>query len=290
MRPNSTEEAGAWTGLDFVRIPKGQFVMGSKDDDESAWDDEKPQHTLEIPYDYWVGRYPASNAQFGEFVRATSFETRAEREGWCWVWNMGDGRWGKVEGANWRHPLGTNSSITALEEHPVVQVCWYDVLAFCEWLNQKHINDLQQGYHFRLPSEAEWEKAARGTDGREWPWGNESDAALCNSKDGGRFRTTGVGAHSPQGDSVYGAADMSGNVWEWTLTLWGKDREKADFVYPYLGTDGRENQSAGDGFFRIIRGGSFKDNIRAVRSACRDLDPPYYSLNNLGFRVFAAPT
>lgn len=263
--------------------------MGSKDDNELAWDDEKPQHILEIPYDYWIGKYPVSNAQFGEFVRSTSFETRAEREGWCWVWNIRNGEWGKKEGANWKHPLGTNSSIAALEEHPVVQVCWYDALAFCEWLNQKHINDLQQGYHFRLPSEAEWEKAARGPDGHEWPWGNDFDAALCNSKDGGKFCTTSVGAHSPQGDSMYGVADMSGNVWEWTLTLWGKDRDKSDFVYPYRSMDGRENQKAGDGFFRIIRGGSFKDDIKGVRSACRDLDPPYYSLNNLGFRVFAAP-
>jgi hypothetical protein len=84
---------------------------------------------------------------------------------------------------SWRHPLGANSSITALAEHPVVQVCWYDAVAFCEWLNQKHSNNLPQDYHFRLPSEAEWEKAARGTDGREWPWGNEFDAARCNSKD-----------------------------------------------------------------------------------------------------------
>lgn len=287
MKPNSI--AGAWIDTDFVRIPKGQFVMGSKDDDELAWEDEKPQHTLEIPYDYWVARFPVTNAQFGEFVHSTSFETRAEREGWCWVWNVSEGQWERTAGANWRHPLGINSSIAALGQHPVVQVCWYDALAFCQWLNQKHINDLQQGYHFRLPSEAEWEKAARGTDGRKWPWGDKFDATLCNSEDGGKLGTTRVGSHSQQGDSMYGVADMSGNVWEWTLTLWGKDRENPDFVYPYLNKDGRENQRAGDGFFRIIRGGSFKDGIAGVRSACRDLDPPYYSLNNLGFRVFAAP-
>jgi formylglycine-generating enzyme required for sulfatase activity len=263
--------------------------MGSKGEDELAWDDEKPQHTPVIPYDYWIGRFLVSNAQFGEFVRSTSFETRAEREGWCWVWNTRNEQWERKEGANWKHPLGANSNITALEEHPVVQVCWYDALAFFEWLNQKHINDLPQGYRFRLPSEAEWEKAARGLDGRKWPWGNVYDSALCNSKDSGKSCTTSAGAHSPQGDSVYGVADMSGNVWEWTLTLWGKDREKPDYVYPYVGDDGRENQRAGDGFFRIIRGGSFKDDIRGVRTACRDLDPPYYSLNNLGFRVFAAP-
>jgi formylglycine-generating enzyme required for sulfatase activity len=290
MKPNSMEGSGAWTGIDLVPIPKGQFVMGSRDDNELAWEDEKPQHKLEIPYDYWIGKHPVTNAQFGEFVRSTAFETRAEGEGWGWVWDTSNGQWGKEEGANWRNPLGTNSNVAVLGTHPVVQVCWYDALAFCEWLDQNHVHHLPQGYHFRLPSEAEWEKAARGAAGYEWPWGNDFDAALCNSRDGGEFRTTRVGAHSPQGDSIHGVADMSGNVWEWTLTLWGEDREKPDYLYPYVGDDGRENKRAGDGFFRIIRGGSFKDDVRGVRCACRDLDPPYYSLNNLGFRVFAVPS
>ncbi|MGD8519212.1 MAG: SUMF1/EgtB/PvdO family nonheme iron enzyme [Anaerolineae bacterium] len=275
--------------MDFVRVPEGPFLMGSSDEDDLAWDDEKPQHTLEVPYDYWIGKLSVSNAQFGQFVHATSFETRAEQEGWCWVWNTRDGQWEKIEGASWQHPLGPSSSIAELEEHPVVQVCWHDALAFCKWCNRERANHLPQGYEFRLPSEAEWEKAARGTDGRRWPWGNDFDAALCNSKAGGKLCTTTVGTHSPQADSIYGAADMSGNVWEWTLTLWGNDRDKPDFVYPYVSKDGREDLRASDGYFRIIRGGSFKDDMRGVRSACRDLDPPFYSLNNLGFRVLVAP-
>lgn len=263
--------------------------MGSPADDELAWEDEKPQHILELSYDYWIGRFPVSNAQFGEFVRSTSFETRAEREGWGWVWNIRDEQWEKKEGANWLHPLGANSHITAFQEHPVVQVCWYDARSFCEWLTYNHIHDLLPGFHFRLPSEAEWEKAARGAEARKWPWGNHFDAALCNSKIDGYICTTPVGAYSPRGDSVYGAADMSGNVWEWTLTLWGEDRNTPTFVYPYLSTDGRQNQRASEEFYRIIRGGSFKDDNKGVRSACRDLDLPNFSLNNLGFRVFLAP-
>jgi formylglycine-generating enzyme required for sulfatase activity len=289
MKPDSMEEASAAIGVDFARIPKGPFLMGSTDDNELAWGDEMPQHTLGIPYDYWVARVPVSNAWFAEFVQATPFETRAEREGWCWVWNTSEEQWQKREGASWRQPLGAGSNIAAWEEHPVVQVCWYDALGFCAWLNREQAGALPPGYRFRLPSEAEWEKAARGTDGREWPWGHDSDAALCNSKEGGNLCTTPVGAYSPPGDSAYGVADMSGNVWEWTLTLWGEDRDKSEFVYPYVSGDGREDLRAGEGFYRIIRGGSFKDGIQGVRAACRDLDPPHYSLNNLGFRVFVAP-
>jgi formylglycine-generating enzyme required for sulfatase activity len=276
-------------GIDFVQIPKGKFVMGSKDDDELAWEDEKPRHILEIPYDYWAARFPVSNAQFAEFVRVTSFETRAEREGWCWVWDSKNGEWEKQDGASWKHPLGANSSLDGLEEHPVVQICWYDALAYCEWFTQKCFKDLPPGYQFRLPGEAEWEKAARGIEAREWPWGNDFDPARCNSKDGGRLCTTSVKAHSPQGDSVYGVAGMSGNIWDWTITLWGEDRNTPTFSYPYRREDGRENLKAGDGFYRVIRGGSYKDDIKGVRCACRDIDPPYYSLSNLGFRLFAAP-
>ena len=282
------EKMNIWAGLKFIRIAEGKFIFGSLGNNEYAWDDEKPQHSIDIPYEYWVGKYPISVSDFGEFTRATSYLTRAEMEGWCWVWNVDEMKWEKSEGANWKNP-GIESSTESMEQHPVVQVCWYDARAYCDWLNQTHIQELPAGYHFRLPVETEWEKAARGTDGSEWPWGNEFDAGLCNSRESGRLSTIQVGAFSPRGDSVYGAADMSGNIWEWTLTLWGDDRDKPSFVYPYRRDDGRENQRAGEKFFRIIRGGSYKDDLKGVRSACRDIDPPHYSLSNLGFRVFAAP-
>ena len=263
--------------------------MGSKDNNELAWGDEKPQHNLQIPYDYWAGKFPMSVSGFREFVHATSYVTRAETEGWCWVWNVEGEKWEKSEEASWKHPLGNRNSVESIEHDPVIQVCWYDAIAFCEWLNQYHIQKLPQGYHFRLPSEAEWEKAARGPNGNEWPWGNWFDAQLCNSRESGRLRTVKVGSYSPQGDSVYGVADMSGNIWEWTITLWGDDRDNPTFVYPYRQHDGRENLSAGENFYRIVRGGSYKDDPKNVRSAIRDLDPPHYSLSNLGFRVFVAP-
>jgi sulfatase modifying factor 1 len=289
MTLKPTRTIKTWGGIDFVRIPKGLFIMGSKEDNDLAWSDEFPQHAFEIPYEYWVGRFPVSNAQFEGFAVSTTYETRAEREGWAWVWDTSAKKWKKTEGANWKHPLGTHSDLSVLMEHPVVQVSFYDAVAFCEWMNQDQIEDLLEGYHFSLPSEPEWENAGRGPDGREFPWGNDFDPLRCNSIDGGKAGTVHVGCNSPEGDSVYGAADMSGNVWEWTITLWGEDRDNPAFVYPYNPKDGREKRDAGDSFFRIIRGGSFKDNVKGVRSAVRDLDPPYFSLNNLGFRVFVVP-
>jgi formylglycine-generating enzyme required for sulfatase activity len=282
-----SDAVNTWGGLEFVRVHQCEFLMGSLEDDELAWDDEKPQHRLEILYDYWVGRFPITNVQFGAFAQAASYETRAERAGWAWVWNVQEETWVKTPGADWQHPLGPQSS--ALDEHPAVQVCFYDALAFCEWLNQKHAGELPPGYVLRLPSEVEWEKAARGAAGRRWPWGNSFDAALCNSKIGGPGGTTPIGAYSPAGDSVYGIADMSGNAWEWTVTLWGADKNSAAFTYPYQRQDGREDLNAGDTVYRIIRGGSFKDDVKGVRAACRDLDPPAGALNNLGLRVIVAP-
>lgn len=290
MRKHNIEERmTTWGGMPFIRIPAGPFIMGSREENPLAYSDEMPQHILQIHYDYWISRYPIRNSDFSAFVRATRHVTRAETEGWCWVWNPEVMEWEQANGASWTHPLGAESIIRGMDHHPVVQVCWYDALVYCAWLNHEYGQDLPQGYRFRLPSEAEWEKAARGSNGREWPWGNEFDLTLCNCREGGKVRTIETGSHSPRSDSPYGVADMGGNAWEWTTTLWGDDREAPAFVYPYTSRDGREQYSVGEAFYRIIRGGSYKDDRRGVRSACRDLDPPHYSLSNLGFRVLAAP-
>ncbi len=278
-----------WAGIEFVPIPEGAFIMGSKDDDEQAWSDELPQHSFEIPYRYWAAKFPVTNAYFQQFVQATGHITHAEKEGWCWVWDVEKMAWGKSESANWRQPLGTNDHTEALKDHPVVQVNWYDARAYCQWLDDQQNAGLPEDYRFRLPTETEWEKAARGPQERYWPWGNTFDPALCNCREGGKIGTVPVGASSPQADSPYGVADMSGNIWEWTTTLWGADRDTPSFVYPYNPADGREELNAGSEVYRIIRGGSYKDDRKGVRTAVRDLDPPLYALSNLGFRVFAGP-
>ena len=162
----------------------------------------------------------------------------------------------------------------------MVHVTWHDAVAYCRWLAKA------TGKPYRLPSEAEWEKAARGTDGRIYPWGDKWDSRRCNSKEGGPGDTTPVGAYL-DGASSYGLLDMAGNVWEWTLSLWGKDWERPDFEYPYKPEDGRENLEAGDSILRVLRGGSFHDSVRHVRCARRYGGVPDFRY--VGFRVVLAP-
>jgi formylglycine-generating enzyme required for sulfatase activity len=131
----------------------------------------------------------------------------------------------------------------------------------------------------RLPTEAEWEKAARGEYGNEWPWGNEFDKSKCNSSEGGVGTTTPVGAYSPQGDSPYGAADMAGNVWEWCHSLFEP--------YPYVASDGREAETDSGG--RVWRGGSFLNLQWYARATSRNRYYPDFRLGNLGLRVAVAP-
>lgn len=230
-------------GIEFVNVPAGKFLMGSRNQDKQAYDDEKPQHNVDIPYDFYIGRFPVTNAQYAAYVKAKSI----------------------------KHPV---SGWETKRGHPVVSVSWNDAMAYCQWLNE-----LPEGLFFRLPSEAEWEKAARGEFGFEWSWGNQFDKSNCNSYEGGKGRTTPIGAYSPAGDSPYGAADMVGNVWEWTQSLFRS--------YPYSAKDGRENLEAeGE---RVVRGGSFRNIYWGVRCAYRNKRAAGDCLSLLGFRVAIIP-
>ncbi len=241
----------ALLGLPMVWVPPGPFLMGSdKGRGPQADDDELPQHEVTLP-GYWIGRYPVTVAQFRAFVEASDYKPRDP------------------------------NSLAGSDDHPAVYVTWHDALAFCRWLSER------TGVLVMLPSEAEWEKAARGTDGRIYPWGDAPpDESRCNFgyKVGG---TTAVGRYSPGGDSPYGCADMAGNVWEWTRSLWGKDISEPEFRYPYNPEDGREDLEAREEVRRVLRGGSFYSDQWYVRCAYRG-GYPYNRYGYCGFRVMVA--
>jgi formylglycine-generating enzyme required for sulfatase activity len=237
---------------ELILIPAGEFLMGSDPEkDKNADEDEQPRHTLYLP-GYYLAKTPVTNAQYAAFVKATDRERPKDWEGGI----LPEGK----------------------EDHPVVEVTWHDAVAYCNWLAEV------TGKAYRLPSEAEWEKGARGTDGRVYPWGNEWDPKRYNSEEGGPGDTTPVDAY-PEGASPYGLLDMAGNVWEWTRSLWGKEWGKPDFKYPYKPDDGRENLEAGSDVMRVLRGGSWFYDQRYARCASRYRSIPGGFGNLVGFRV-----
>jgi formylglycine-generating enzyme required for sulfatase activity len=222
-----------------VYIPPGPFIMGSDPIvDELADVNERPQHTVTLP-GYWLGRYPVTAKLFRSFLAESDYRPR-----------RGDRSYGEGN-------------------YPVVDVTWDDALAYCRWLEKYTMISVT------LPSEAEWEKAARGADGRCYPWGNRPPTEeLCNF-----HHSTPVGHYSPQGDSPYGCADMAGNVWEWTRSAYKS--------YPYRPTDGREKleQEA----TRVVRGLTFNNQEWMTRCAFRHHLAQVLHLNTLGFRIAVSP-
>jgi formylglycine-generating enzyme required for sulfatase activity len=227
--------------------------MGSES--QASYHDERPIHRVYLER-FWMARTPVTNAQYRVFVEMTGCEPPEH-------WAGGKPRRG-------------------LESHPVVNVTWHDAYAYCRWLSEA------TGKAITLPSEAQWEKAARGDrDSREYPWGDNWDAGYCNCRELGLGDTTPVGVF-PAGASPYGILDMVGNVWEWTLSLGGKDANAPTFGYPYSAGDGREDLDARDDVFRVQRGGSYANDARITRCASRGMGSTYVSDNVSGFRVAMA--
>jgi eukaryotic-like serine/threonine-protein kinase len=244
-------------GAVLVYVPEGEFIMGSDVDIN-----EQPIHLVKLNA-FWIDQNEVTNELFAAFIQATGYNTDAEIMGWAYTW---DGyNWIQTTGANWRQPNGAGSNITGRGKYPVVQISWYDAVAYCQWAER------------RLPTEAEWEKAARGTDQRAYPWGNEEPNETLLNFLGNVGDMTEVGSY-PNGVSPYGAYDMSGNAWEWVHDWFQESYYAAleNHVFNPLGPE------YGDG--RGMRGGSWMNFYDFIRTSERRWSNPLFTFSHYGFR------
>ena len=245
-----------YKGIEFIYVPGGKFTMGTSErraaalasiEDRAEFSRECPTSSICTP-GFYIARFPVTNAQYAQFIDATGWPVpyRGDELSRPFNWDP----------RTRRYPEG-------MDDYPVVLVSWRDAHRYCSWLGA------------RLPTEAEWEKAARGTDAREWPWGNDWDPQCCNTIESGRKWLAPIGSYSPAGDSPYGVADMSGNHWEWCSSV-------AD-PYPYNAEDGRESVAAIGA--RVIRGGAWGNTRYQARCAYRNSAHPDNCGFTIGFRV-----
>ncbi len=230
-------------GKEMVFIAGGTFVMGSNTDAENT----RPAHKVSVA-GFYIDRWPVTNAEYKAFVDATGHPVPNYDVPWC---DTAAYNWDKETGM---YPHGK-------ENFPVVLVTWEDASAYASWANK------------RLPTEAEWEFAARGAAGRRWPWGNHFKMNHCNTAEAHLQGLAPVDAFSPQGDTPEGVMDMVGNTWEWTGSLY--------LPYPYDAEDGRENPLSDK--WRVLRGASWV-NDSSVATALTRLDGDFLFYNNVGFR------
>jgi formylglycine-generating enzyme required for sulfatase activity len=275
----------------MVRIPGGTFRMGNPRDDGYAADGEGPVHEVTVD-PFWMDATAVTNARFAAFVDATGYVTEAERFGWSFLFHLflppalraGDRPvvapwWRQVFGADWRHPEGPGSDIAKRMDHPVIHVSWNDAQAYCAWAGT------------RLPTEAEWEFAARsGRDGERFPWGNDlipggkhqmnvwqGKFPEKNTKADGHLGTAPANAYKPNG---YGLHCMTGNVWEWCADRFSPETYQRGAVSNPTGPE------AGDA--RVMRGGSYlchASYCNRYRVDARSSNTPDSSTGNCGFRT-----
>lgn len=300
--------------LGFVKIPARTLTVGSEKDDKEADSGEKPAHPVTLP-DFWIARYPVTNAQYRHFVKAGGYN--AERywtpEGWAWRNGAGydlssinnDDRLENFQ--DWLarrpkerrdRPYWWNNPQWGAPTRPVVGVSWYEALAYCKWLDEQ-LRASQPGlfpknYVVRLPTEAEWEYAARAPIGnrksqienRKYPWGDDWQENHANIDETGLKQTNPVGMFHQGGAPETLLFDLVGNTWDWTRSRWGRDPYNPEYGYPYKVDDGRENLDGA--FLRVLRGGSWDDDRRGARCASRNRHVPDYFDYCVGFRCIVS--
>ena len=258
----------------MVPIPGSTFRMGN---DFSPYSDQRPAHDVSVA-PFSMDTHEVTNRQFARFVAQSDYLTTAEQQGWSYTFNRADDQWRRTQGADWRHPGGSHTDITGREDRPVVHVSWYDARAYARWLGA------------RLPTEAEWERAARGgLRDADFPWG-------CKEAVNGKYQANywqgwfpdddlgvdgfdtvaPVGSYQP---NRFGLFDVAGNVWEWCADWYDED---------YYRISPRDNPAGpAEGKMRVQRGGSWlsaENYGPGYRVSVRSKRPPDASYEDVGFR------
>jgi len=256
----------------MVELPGGAFRMG---DDLAPEPDVRPAHEVRVGR-FRIDEHEVTNGQFASFVGATGYETTAEQRGWSMVWDEAAGKWQRTKGADWKHPYGPHTRIDGRDRYPVVHVSWYDAVAYCRWANK------------RLPTEAEWEYAARsGLRDARFPWGNEDASEIGQYRANvrqydrqidadGYAHLAPVKSYPP---SPYGLYDQCGNVAEWCADWYASDY--------YSASPAGDPPGPADGTERVVRGGSWlsPEAFRADHHVyARSKHPPETTTGHLGFR------
>lgn len=253
LPPAGAQPGDAWVmetqEIAFVWIPGGSFHMGAAargrvNQDPDAYEDEGPVHRVVLTRGYWLGQVPVTNAQYRRFTSEQGF----------------------------REPTSFTSHGFDDPAQPVTGVDWDDARAYCAWLGRQ----LDGRLHACLPTEAQWERAARGDDGRRFPWGNQSPDATRAVYGGVQLSVVGA---RPAGAGPYGTLDQAGQVWEWCRDEWRSRYKTGTSVDPCYGTAQKKAP------LRVVRGGSWGDSLQDIRAACRCLAHPESRNVSIGFRV-----
>lgn len=276
----------------MIYLPGGKFLMGTDSKEGFSQDGESPVHEVQVD-SFYIDPIAVTNEQFSTFIEETGYVTEAEKFGWSFVFYLylsddvnkkevkmvqGAPWWVAVNYANWKHPEGSNSTIEERLDHPVVHVSWNDALQYCKWAKK------------RLPTEAEWEYAARGgLEQNRFPWGNEltpDGKHVCNIWQGNfpteNLNEDGYATTAPAksfSENNYGLYNMSGNVWEWCRD-WYSNK--------YYNTGENKNpKGPRHGVEKVIRGGSYlchHSYCNRYRVAARSSNTPDSSAAHMGFR------
>jgi formylglycine-generating enzyme required for sulfatase activity len=276
---------------DMLPIPVGPFQMGSSEEDikmlkdqkADSYSDEKPAHTVYVS-EFSMARFPVTNAEFALFVEQGGYDPQAK---W-WSTEGREWRMGKLKEDRWleerppekrNQPYFWDDPQWKAPNLPVVGVSWFEAEAYANWLKALTRNP------YCLPTEAEWEKAARGQNNFLWPWGNQWDQEKCNNaepKD--KIGSTSPVGMYPHGESLYQVQEMVGNVWEWCADWW-----QEDIYQKRAGLEVKDPRGPETGSARVVRGGSWDGNRNRARCAFRDRNAPGYFYLDIGFRVVALP-